>query len=73
MTLNLKQQQRQQLPACLVVCLLLLQATRPVVTFNFDLNWPVIKTVSLANRKPPVDTYFGYSVAQHMVKTSKTP
>lgn len=37
-----------------------------IQTFNFDLNKPVFKHLNK-------DVYFGYTVAQHVIKSNKTP
>ncbi len=37
-----------------------------IACFNFDVNAPVFKQISR-------DVYFGYSIAQHMLKSSRVP
>ncbi len=37
-----------------------------IQTFNFDLNKPVFKHLNK-------DVYFGYTVAQHIIRSNKTP
>lgn len=49
--------------------LMMIMLVNEMECFNFDLNWSVYKTLSTKS----TDVYFGYSIAQHMVKSTRTP